>query len=1121
MQTRLLDRILEKANEIYKSNNLICVNCQCVFLSMVAVCDNAKWDSLDDADKNECEQLKVAVSDYKKQNNTPKVVANEVSDRDWNRKFRIWLSMSKRSALDAFKYIKPTLQEMDESNNDTEDESGQDTNESAEKKTDNTKNSSSSSKTIKENKVISEKESTACDTIEEDDVSISGLVEKTIKLREYLLEHIVGQNYAVKSFADGYFEGEFNSRLDKQRKGPKAIFLFAGSPGVGKTFLATEAAKALGIPNKRFDMSGYADDGSAFDLTGADANYKSPQSGDLTGFVYDNPNSLLIIDEVEKAHHKVINLFLQVLDAGFLYDNKYEKNISFKDTIIIFTTNAGKQLYKNSTTYDFSGVSKKVILDALEKDVNPVTEKPFFPQAICSRLASGYVFMFNHLKASDLSVIAARKLIEQQDNLKNEFGIESFNGEELATTILFSIGGKCDARSVSGATKRFFANELFELFRLLPTKSSLKRIEWVIDYKDLDEKVTALYQLPDDTSFLFFGNSIKETFTWNGTGKMLMADSPQKARELLKDNEVAFVAVDYRFGIQGDINYLNCEDISSEGKILFEEIRQFYPEVPIYIWESNNYSYSREEYISLTSRGAEDILRFDFSNSEMMEDQINQLLVQLWQQKSLENLATKHQVLTYDTAQLIDNHGEKGTIKIYNHKLSKAIDAEEQTAIVSAEERPNIHWEDIVINRDAKDELQYFQRYLQNPKEYLNKGAKAPRGILMYGPPGTGKTTLAKVMATESDVTFLSASADQFISKWAGEGPQSVHHIFAVARKYAPAILFIDEIDAIGSKRGGSESHSGKQEILNALLTEMDGFKVSKNKPVLVMAATNLGGNNGNTGALDPALVRRFDRSICIDLPDKDSRIKLIKLLRKRNPIIEITDNMIDNLSERAIGMSPALIEGAVNAAIREAIRTDTVVTDQIIDEAFEKYNNGDKKHWAPEELLKTARHEAGHAFVNYYFGNAPSYLTIVARDNHGGYMLDSGNENKGSYSKKDLLERIAVTLGGRAAELVYYGEEDGLTTGPSGDLQTATSIVYKMICNYAMYEEVADGVIPENQRNDAEIQRFASKILKEQLNVAIEIIKNNQKIFDNLVDELITKTHMNKKELEILLAAN
>lgn len=1105
MQTRLLDKILEKANEIYKSNNFICVNCQCILQSMISVCESAKDCMIDDVDKDELEQLRGALSEFIKNNSASTAVSSNESDRDWNRKFRIWLSMSKRSSLDAFKYIKPTLEV-------TYTKDGSDTD---------TSDADFIEKEEKEVAVVSGDFELESIDSEEADNSISGLVQKTVKLREYLLEHIVGQNYAVKSFADGYFEGEFNSKIEKERKGPKAIFLFAGSPGVGKTYLATEAAKALGIPNKRFDMSGYADDGSAFDLTGADANYKSPQPGDLTGFVYDNPNSLLIIDEVEKAHHKVINLFLQVLDAGYLYDNKYAKNISFKDTIIIFTTNAGKQLYKNNSSYDFSGVSKKVILDALEKDINPVTEKPFFPQAICSRLASGYVFMFNHLKASDLSVIAARKLIKQQDNFKAEFGIESLKCEDLATTILFSLGGKCDARSVTGATKRFFANELFELFRLISAHKEMTSVEWILDTKDLDEKIKELYQMPSDTAFLFYGDLVDKTPQWNGTGKLFFAHSIEGVRDVLKNNDVSFVAVDYRYGMKSNWRYLNSEDVASEGKDVFEEIKKFYPEIPVYVWEQKGYTYSREECISLTSRGAEDILTVDFSDYDKAEEQIDQLLVQLWQQKSLDNLAAKHQVLTYETAQQMSESGENAVITVYNLKLSTAVDAEEQNVIVSAEEKPNIHWDDIVVNRDAKDELKYFQQYLKNPKEYLSKGAKAPKGILMYGPPGTGKTTLAKVMATESDVTFLSASADQFISKWAGEGPQAVHHIFSVARKYAPAILFIDEIDAIGCRRNGSESHDGKQEILNALLTEMDGFKVSKNKPVLVMAATNLGGNNGNTGALDPALVRRFDRSICIDLPDKESRIKLIKLLCKRNPIIEITDNMIENLSERSIGMSPALIEGAVNAAIREAIRTETVVTDQIVDEAFEKYNNGEEKQWAAEELIKTARHEAGHAFLSYYFGNMPSYLTIVARDNHGGFMLDSGNENKGSYSKKDLLEKITVALGGRAAELIYYGDEEGLTTGPSGDLQTATSIVYRMICNYAMYEEITQGVIPDSYRDSTEIKELASKVLKEQLALAMEIIKNHCEIFDVLVDELMNKTHLNRKELGDLLMKN
>ena len=1107
MQTGLLDKILEKANDIYISKNYTCMNCQCLYQSIISVCGSETDNILDDTEKRELELLRDTLVEFIAENGAPIIIPVKESDKEWNRKFRIWLSLSKRSSLDAFKYIEPALLAA------VKGKDGLATDplkvKSAEKEEKKSSDDLSSDMLSGLDSKPAEPETT--------DKSINGLVRKTIELREYLLEQIVGQNYAVKSFADGYFEGEFNSRIEKERKGPKAVFLFAGSSGVGKTYLATEAAKALGLPNKRFDMSGYADDNSAFELTGADANYKSPRPGDLTGFVNDNPNSLLIIDEVEKAHHKVINLFLQVLDAGFLYDNKHEKNISFKDTIIIFTTNAGKQLYKNSTRSDFSGISKKVILDALEKDINPVTERPFFPQAICSRLASGYVFMFNKLNACDLSAIAAGKLIEQQEKFTEEFGIGSLGCEELATTILFSLGGKCDARSVTGAAKRFFANELFELYRLISAHDEMESIEWKLDTKDADEKVQELYQMPDKTSFLFYGD-IKESINqWDGTGSLLFAHSPEDVREILKDNEVSFAAVDYRYGIKNDFGYLNSEDIVSDGRNVFEEIKQFYPEIPVYVWEQQNYTYSREEYISLINRGAEGILSLDFSDSDKAQKKIDQLLVQLWQQKSLSDLAAKHQILTYETAQEMKESGKKAVITVYDLKLSTAVDAEEQNIVLSAEEKPDVHWEDVVVNKDVKDELQYFQQYLKNPKDYLNRGAKSPKGILLYGPPGTGKTTLAKVMATESDVAFLSASADQFISKWAGEGPQSVHHIFSVARKYAPAILFIDEIDAIGCRRSGSESHDGKQEILNALLTEMDGFKVSKNKPVLVMAATNLGGNNGNTGALDPALVRRFDRSICIDLPDKESRIKLIRLLCRKNPIINISENMIENLSDRSIGMSPALIEGAFNSAIREAIRTESVVTDEIMDEAFEKYNNGEEKHWHKDELMKTARHEAGHAVVSYYFGNMPSYLTIVARDDHGGYMLDSGNEKKSSYSKKDLLEKIAVALGGRAAELIYYGNAEGLTTGPSGDLQTATSIAHKMICKYAMYEEITQGVIADENQNSAEIRGLVSTIIGEQLDLAKEIIREHSDVFDVLVDELMNKTHLNKRELENL----
>lgn len=1107
MQTKLLDRVLDKAKEISIKNNFKCVNSQCVYLSILSVCEEIENSAEIEFDKDEYKQLSENLQRYQRQSGVslPQPSDSE-ADRKWNREFRIWLSMSRRSALDAFKYVKPMIDSLEAGPEQEEPvkeiNSGQDTE-------------------AKDGPAGEAEDAGDGSGREEDEIkSVDGLVKKSIRLREYLLERIVGQNHAVRKFADGYFEGEFNSRLDQGHKGPKGIFLFAGSPGVGKTYLATEAANALGIATKRFDMSGYASDGSVFDLTGANANYKSPQPGELTGFVHDNPSSLLIFDEVEKAHYKVINLFLQVLDTGILYDNMYEENVSFQDTIIIFTTNAGKQLYKNRTGHDFTGVSKKVILDALEKDVNPATEKPFFPQAICSRLASGYVFMFNHLSASDLTMIAARKLLEQQENLKKEFSILSNGCEDLATTILFSVGGNCDARNINGASKRFFATELFELFRLVPSDSNIKSINWILDIEDADPKVKELYEFPSDVSFLLYGeeNALDEKLKWSGKGNLLFASSIEEARDLLRDHEVTFIAVDYLCGAKGGRNYLNNEDVQSAGKEFFSEIKKYYPDTPVYIWETPKYTYTREERISLMGRGAANILHLDLQDYERFESQVNQLLIQLWQQKSLENLSVKHQVLTYDTAQTVSSDGIVGNIMVYNLQLATAVEADEQDVVLSAEEKPNVHWEDIVVSEDAKAELQYFQEYLKNPKSFLKKGAKAPKGILLYGPPGTGKTSLAKVMATESDVTFLSASADQFISKWAGEGPQSVHRIFSVARKYAPAILFIDEIDAVGSRRTMNESHDGRQEILNALLTEMDGFKTSQNKPVLVMAATNLGGNNGNTGALDPALVRRFDRSICIDLPDKEGRKKLLKILCGKNAIVNISDQMIESLSERSVGMSPALIEGSLNAAIREAIRSESTVTDEIMDEAFEKYNSGEEKHWDQAELLKTARHEAGHAFVCHYFGESPSYLTIVARDDHGGYMMNGGSENKGSYTKKELLNRIAVALGGRAAEIAYYGGEEGLTTGPSGDLETATSIAKRMICSYGMYSEICEGVISPNQKETKEINSAVSKIIREQLEAALKIIRDNKDIFDQFVDTLMEKNHLNKEEMQKIL---
>lgn len=223
------------------------------------------------------------------------------------------------------------------------------------------------------------------------------------------MQSVLGQNHAVNTFVSGYFQAELMALTDKKRVRPRATFLFAGPPGVGKTYLAQKASEALELPFRCFDMSEFGDSQALTKFAGTNSSYKDSKAGEVTSFVKNNPKSIILFDEVEKAHISAINLFLQPLDAGKVRDLYDDKEITFTDTILIFTTNAGKQLYSDSPAGDYSVLSRKVILKALEKDTNPDTGVPYFPAAIVSRFASGNVLMFNHIGAHDLRNIAKKK----------------------------------------------------------------------------------------------------------------------------------------------------------------------------------------------------------------------------------------------------------------------------------------------------------------------------------------------------------------------------------------------------------------------------------------------------------------------------------------------------------------------------------------------------------------------------------------------------------------------------------------------------------------------------------------------------------------------------------------
>lgn len=964
---------------------------------------------------------------------------------------------------------------------------------------------------------------------------MGALVAEVRELRTHLQSKVLGQDHAINVFLAGYFKASMLAMMDKKRNSPRATFLFAGPPGVGKTFLAESVAEVLGLPHARFDMSEYADKEANIEFCGSDQVYKNGKPGNVTEFVSKNPKCVILFDEIEKAHLCVIHLFLQMLDAGRLRDNFTDKEVSFQDAIIILTTNAGKQLYDQSENEDLSGISRKVIINSLRDDINPITEAPFFPAAICSRFASGNVVMFNHLAAHHLRMIAKNEIQSHGRRLEEKTGIKMDIDEAVYTSLLFSEGSAADARTIRSRAESFFNDELYELLRLISSDhvtsdiSDLEQIQIEVDLEGANADIIELFTPSEHMNVLVFAGDQTVTLCKEKVPgiEFLGTQCVNDAIEAIKNQKIDFVLIDVKQGISAETTHsLNIEDVASPARDFFKFLREQRREIPIYLIEMPETELSEEEKASFARQGVRDTLRITKGEDDFVQ-QLQAVAMSMHQQESMVVLAKGNRLVTFETAQTVSSNGKNAQIKLFDFGMTVAVDSEDQKNILSAVSRPNVHFEDVIGAQDAKRELEYFVKYLKNPKKYMGTGVKAPRGVILYGPPGTGKTMLAKAMACEAGLTFIAAEGNQFLTKYVGEGSEKVHELFRTARKYAPSILFVDEIDAIAKERkGGEYSSSNGEATLTAFLTEMDGFSSDPSKPVFVLAATNFDVEPGSDKSLDPALMRRFDRRVYIDLPNREDRVRFLKLQIERNPALVLSDAQIDSIAMRSTGMSLAQLDSVVELALRSAIREEsTTVNDAIFEDAFETFNSGDVKKWDVSQLERVARHEAGHAVLCWLSGETPSYLTIVARGNHGGYMQHADQEGKAIYTRDELFDRIRTSLGGRAAEILYYGDRDGISTGASGDLASATSVARQILCTYGMDDEfglaVVNAAAAENGTMTPEVRTAVNRILQEQMNEAISLLRENKARIDALVAALLDKNHLNEEEIEQVLRMN
>ncbi len=441
-------------------------------------------------------------------------------------------------------------------------------------------------------------------------------------------------------------------------------------------------------------------------------------------------------------------------------------------------------------------------------------------------------------------------------------------------------------------------------------------------------------------------------------------------------------------------------------------------------------------------------------------------------------------------------------------------------------------FKDIAGNKEAIEEIREIVDYLKDPKKYAAAGARMPHGILLGGPPGTGKTLLAKATAGEANVPFYFISASNFVEMYVGLGAKRVRSVVAEARKNAPAIIFIDELDAIGRTRGAGlgGGHDEREQTLNQLLVEMDGME--QNNGILFFAATN------RTDVLDPALIRpgRFDRQVTVGLPDVKERQEILELHAKGKRVASNVD--MSKVARRTPGYSGAQLENVINEASLLAVRFNhPVITLEDIDEAIDRVMAGPAKKnrvISKNELTMVAYHEAGHAVVGIKIpgGNKVQKITIIPRGQAGGYNLMMPEEEKYNMSKQELISMITSFMGGRAAEEIIYGA-DNISTGASDDIQKATKIARKMVTEFGMsdlgpiqYE--ADEGSPFLGRDYLKSSSFSSqiaheidlevrKIILEAKRRAKETIEQNRELLELIKTALLEKETIVAEEIEYI----
>ena len=921
------------------------------------------------------------------------------------------------------------------------------------------------------------------------DIKFIGTVKKIKGLGEYLSKAVIGQDYAINTVVNGFIETLTFKKSNEAK--PLLTFFFAGPENTGKTLLARETVNYLGMPYIEFNSIDYNSDSFV---------------RRLTTFINNHPNGSIIFNDCEDFGPVAGIIYSAYVMGGW-------NSLSFRGLTIFFTTKCGSSLYKNSARKNLSHLTAADIMDSCGREVDPVLNTLRFHPLLLKVLENEHIVMFNHLQTVNYQFILANHLESYCKSFTEKTGIEvEVDYYELSRFVIFANPNERSVTKLKKAAEDVFRKEVEYIIRQTDNETkdslllSLEKITVSIDFEKADNAVKELFKdrvykvlaVCSDEEMKVVEKVQYENF------EFIHASSLLEVKAAIK-NGVDLILVDPLLGIRGDNLPVDIEDYDSVGNEVFDYLVRFYSRIPLNLISNTRYDKQAGAYQTLVNKGVGELVYYSEDNLDGLVGSILSAVTSFELDNDVEMLVKNNLYLDYNPKENI-----KG--KVANILLSKLV--LRSTSFVNFDDKDSEYkrikgFDDVVGNDVCKQELQKYARFLTSTAEYIESGMLPPGLILLDGYEGIGKTALVKALAAETKATVVDIDAKDIIVKGI-DYVDAMKEAFKKARYSAPAIIHFQNINVLF---GGGENVVIIR-ALEAIKTEISYISKDYLHPVLFI------GECDPHYSLNDKLKESATRYFSLPVPTVANIEELIrKYLRDKN-ITTITEKGVHNYALRAYSTYRRVIK-TLDFAVTYA--QGKPLTEEILKESLDVFDFGDVNVQKRSEhnVLTTAYHEIGHYLLYRLAGNHPSFVTVVSRDVYGGYTRGEISDDEEDSSRQHFLNIICMSLGGRAAEVVFNGEEEGVTSGLSSDIMKATYYAKMMVSRLAMGKHLAaydQNDLMFNSLSAKEIYDEVNEILEQQYQRALRLLRLNIDGLKLLSEELAKRQSLTGDELVELL---